>query len=203
MVSGFLSNPNNEFPLNFVPLRTLAAFIRCEGRWEPREAYLSAMKDWLPHFATIGQPVTEEDLILLGDCYYLPHQEGPEAEKLYENASRLLNQSPEVLKDEFPAFQRKSARLRELCVRITELRYRRLFYALSRRTWELREELDFLERYLTFRAGSAGRKEAYVPDSHLPGTYRGGLVPRLQRLMNRRSDGTYLPVPEPQNIALS
>src|SRR5207253_899503 len=44
-VAGLLSNPNNEFPLNFVPLRTLAEFVRfpAEGRWNPREAYLSAM----------------------------------------------------------------------------------------------------------------------------------------------------------------
>ena len=53
-VNGLLSNPNNELPLNFVPLRTLAAFVRCHGAWDARSAYLSAMEEWLPHFATIG-----------------------------------------------------------------------------------------------------------------------------------------------------
>ena len=34
-VSGLLSNPNNEFPLNYVPLRTLAEFVHCAGSGTP------------------------------------------------------------------------------------------------------------------------------------------------------------------------
>ena len=56
-VAGLLSNPNCELPLNFVPLRTLAEFVRCAGTWDARGAYLSAMREWLPAFATIGGPV--------------------------------------------------------------------------------------------------------------------------------------------------
>ena len=47
-VSGLLVNPNNEFPLNYVPLRTLAEFVRGGAAWAPREAYLSAMQEWRP-----------------------------------------------------------------------------------------------------------------------------------------------------------
>ena len=59
VVSGLLVNPNNEFPLNYVPLRTLAEFVHRPGAagWDARKAYLSAMLEWLPRFATIGQPV--------------------------------------------------------------------------------------------------------------------------------------------------
>ena len=78
-VSGLLSNPNNEQPLNFVPLRTLAEFVRSDKAWDARIAYESAMEAWLPSFATIGRPIALEDLILFGDCYYLPHEEGLEA----------------------------------------------------------------------------------------------------------------------------
>jgi protein O-GlcNAcase/histone acetyltransferase len=86
-VAGLLVNPNNEFPLNFVPLKTLAEFVRCEGTWDPRAAYLSAICDWLPSFETADSSSVElEDLILLGDCYYLPYEEGPEAESLYAAA---------------------------------------------------------------------------------------------------------------------
>src|ERR1051325_8953066 len=97
-VSGLLSNPNCEFPLNYVPLRTLAEFVRCQGTWDPRRAYLSAMREWLAYFETIGQPITLEDLVLFGDCYYLPHEEGPEAQALYELAKGLL-----AVKDLFSA----------------------------------------------------------------------------------------------------
>jgi protein O-GlcNAcase/histone acetyltransferase len=193
-VSGLLSNPNNEFPLNYVPLRTLAEFVRCAGGWDARKAYLSAMREWLRRFATIGQPVTLEDLILFGDCYYLPHEEGPEAEALFQRTRSLLARNPAEWEGaEVTAFQQQAARLREFCVRMTELRQRPLFYALSRRIWELREELDLLERFVEvkFRGGPANA--ACRSDFHLPGTYRGGMVPRLQRLLVQQPDGTLAP----------
>src|SRR5262249_4653759 len=132
-VSGLLSNPNNEFPLNYVPLRTLGEFVRLApaAKWDAREAYLSAMREWLPRFRTIGQPLALEDLILVGDCYYLPHEEGPEAEALYQSARTLVAGNPGQMSNEVAAFRQRAARLREFCVRMTELRHRPLFYALS------------------------------------------------------------------------
>jgi len=47
-VSGLLSNPNNEFSLNYVPLRTLGEFARCKSLGR-RKAALSAIREWLPH----------------------------------------------------------------------------------------------------------------------------------------------------------
>lgn len=181
-VNGLLINPNNEFPLNYVPLRTFAQFVHWPGgkKWDSRDAYLSAMREWLEQFATIGEPVTLEDLILLGDCYYLPYEEGPEAEALYQRAKTLL-----AGKSTHDAFRQESSRLREFCGRLAALRNRPLFYALSRRIWELREELDLLERCV-------GTKQPWTSHSHLPGTYRGGMVARLQRLLHQRPDGTFV-----------
>lgn len=190
-VSGLLVNPNNEFPLNFVPLRTLAEFVRCGSGWDPRQAYLSAMREWLPHFATIGQSLTLEDLILFGDCYYLPHEEGPEAEALYQRARALLAASAAECGREAGAFRQQAACLRDFCARMTELRQRPLFYALSRRVWELREELDLLDRYVEFKSRPGQAEAAFGSDFHLPGTYRGGMVPRLQRLLVPQPDGTF------------
>jgi protein O-GlcNAcase/histone acetyltransferase len=187
-----LSNPNNEFPLNYVPLRTLAAFVRCAGRWDPREAYLAAMREWLPRFATVGQPVTLADLILFGDCYYLPHEEGPEAQALLDRARSLL-----AWGEDATAFRRQAARLREFCVRLAELRQRPLFYALSRRIWELREELDLLEGYVEFKARGGPANAVSRPDFPLPGTYRGGMVAQLQRLLVQQPDGTFAPARHP------
>lgn len=192
-VSGLLSNPNCEFPLNFVPLRTLAKFVNCTGAWNARKAYLAALREWLPAFETVGQPVTREDLVLFGDCYYLPHEEGPEAEGLYQQAKRLLAGNPPNRRGQVAAFRKQAARLRQLCARMTELRQRPLFYALSRRVWELREELDLLERYVAFKSKSRNAALPFNSDFHLPGTYRGGLVPRLQRLLVQQPDGTLAP----------
>ena len=192
-VSGLLSNPNNEFPLNYVPFRTLAKFVQCDGQWAPREAYLAAMREWLPRFEAIGQQVTLEDLILFGDCYYLPYEEGPEAEAFFERTRSLLARNPAEWGEDAAVFLRQAARLKEFCVRMTELRQRPLFYALSRRIWELREELDLLERYVKYHSAGGPADAACRSDFHLPLTYRGGMVPRLQRLLIQHPDGTFAP----------
>ena len=192
-VSGLLVNPNCEFLLNFVPLRTLADFLRAEGRWDARTAYLSAMREWLPRFANTGQPVTLEDLTLFGDCHYLPHEEGPQAEALLEAVQWLLTKKPADWGGQITVFRQASARLRDFCVRMTELRHRPLFHALSRRVWALREELELLERYVEFKARSGQPDSAFSSDFHLLGTYRGGLVSRLQRLLVQQPDGSFTP----------
>ena len=197
-VNGLLLNPNCEFALNFVPFRTFTRFVQCGAEWDARKEYLAAMEEWLPQFETVGQPVALEDLVLLGDCYYLPCEEGPEAEALYRRACHLLASDPNAWGDDASAFRRQSSRLREFCARMTELRHRPLFHALSRRIWELREELDLLERYVTAKGDGKFPVAPCSSDFHLPGTYRGGMVPRLQRLLVQHPDGTFTPARQPE-----
>lgn len=190
-VSGLLANPNNEFPLNYVPLRTLGEFVRCGGTWDARRAYLDAMAGWLSSFTVVGPDIAREDLVLLGDCYYLPHEQGGEAEALYESARRLLASAPSTWAGNLDAFRKPAMRLRNLCARLAELRDRPLFYAFSRRTWELREELDLLIAYVQLKEQNP--EVECRSDFHLPGTYRGGLVPKLQSLLQQNPDGTFTP----------
>jgi protein O-GlcNAcase / histone acetyltransferase len=185
-VGGLLSNPNNEFPLNYVPLRTLAEFARGKGAWDPRDAYLAAMRNWLPSFATVGESVPLEDLILFADCYYLPHQEGAEAEAFYACARRLVTRDPAEWGEDVATFRRQAARLRDFCVRVTELRHRPLFHALFRRIWELRETLDLMERYLNNRSATIDQGGTDHSGFRLPD--RGGIVARLERLLVSRTD---------------
>jgi protein O-GlcNAcase/histone acetyltransferase len=181
-VAGLLSNPNNEFPLNYVPIRTLAEFARCDGTWDPRTSYLAAMREWLPTWATVGRPIALEDLILFGDCYYLPHEAGLAAEAFYELARGLVAGDSAQWSDDAAAFRQQATRLREVCVRITELRHRPLFHALSRRIWDLREQLDLVERYMDGKSAQAG-------DFQLPATDRGAMAARLQQLVRQHAGG--------------
>jgi hypothetical protein len=192
-VRGFLSNPNNEFALNYVPLRTLARFVQCNGNWDPRAAYLEAMGEWLGRFETVGEPIQLKDLILLGDCYYLPHQEGPEAEALFEQVRALLEADPAGWGAAAEGVRQEAGRLRALCVRLTQLRDRSLFHALSRRIWDLREELDLIDHYIGFRSDPGHARQPCHSDFHLPRTYRGGMVARLQRLLEQGTDGNFEP----------
>ena len=195
-VSGILLNPNSEYPLNYVPVRSFARFIQETGQktaaWHPRAAYLAAMQEWLASFETVaGPPLALADLILFGDCFYLPYEEGDEARAFLECASGLLQRSPAEWGGDAAEFLREAARLREACVALPALRDRGLFHALSRRVWDLREELALLERYVTFRFASGSDEVPVHSDFHLPGTFRGGTISRLQELLVARRDGSF------------
>jgi hypothetical protein len=110
-----------------------------------------------------------------------------------------LARNPAEWGEDATAFLRQAARLKEFCVRMTDLRQRSLFYALSRRIWELREELDLLERYVRHHSTEGAMGAACRSDFHLPLTYRGGLVARLQRLLAQHPDGTFSPTQSANN----
>ena len=192
-VSGVLANPNNEFPLNFVPLRTLGYFVNSSGCWDARQAYRSALREWWPCFATIGEPLEYDDFEVFGDYFYLPYDEGEDAERLIAQFSDLLSMHPSQWGERATHFRDHAARLRTFCARMTELKDRPLFYALSRRVWDLREELDLLDRFVEFKSKPGNADAPFTSDFHLPGTYRGGFVARLQKLLLQQPDGTLLP----------
>ena len=192
-VSGVLLNPNTEFPLNFVPLRTFAAWLNGAASWDPRTAYREAMQSWLPKFELVKNTISLEDLILFGDCYYLPDQLGNEAEDFYQSLDGLLKRPPSKWMDEVGPVREKLGSLKQFCIQLVELRDRPLFHALSRRVWELREELDLIDGFLAFKSEPKNRDLPFYSDFHLPQTYRGGLVPQLQRLLAQKSDGSFVP----------
>jgi protein O-GlcNAcase/histone acetyltransferase len=185
-VAGILSNPNNEFPLNYVPLKTLSQFVRGHEAWDARQAYLTALSEWITRFETVTGPLSLNDLILFGDCYYLPHHEGSEANSLFAQVQQAVERAGPDPAACAARFLERSAQLRAFCARLTELKDRELFYALNRRAWDLREELDLLTGYLaaqTMLPQTGTDPGICHSDFHLPGTFRGGFVSRLQRLL--------------------
>ncbi|MBN9693445.1 MAG: beta-N-acetylglucosaminidase domain-containing protein [Verrucomicrobia bacterium] len=193
-VTGILTNPNTEFALNRIPFQTLGAFVRGQGgSWDPRAAYLAAVADWLPKFATTGKPLTAEDLALLGDCYYLPFELGSGAQSLLAQVMHVVSQPPAQWGAAGVELRERVVRLKELCFRLTELVDRSLFAALNRRIWELREEMDLLERFLTHHSDPAQSGQPFQSDFHQARTYRGGLVAQLQRQLVQHADGSFTP----------
>ena len=190
-VKGILHNPNNEAPLNFVPWKTLSDFIHAGEVWDPRESYLNAMRHWHASFESAGSPIRFEDLVLLGDCFYLPEEEGIEATQLYKAAEQLLRSASNQKQSFFQAFQEPATRLRNVCAEIVNLKDRNLFSALHRKTWDLREEMELL---LTCGKQMQTHPSASLrSDFHLPGTYRGGMVAKLRELLKQQPDGTFIP----------
>lgn len=193
-VRGILSNPNTEFPLNHVAIRTLGGFVHATGaQWDARAAYREALRDWQPTFEMVGGAIAFDDLEWLGDCYYLPYEEGPAAEALLARASAALTDVSDGWRDVTQRFLVDAVHKRDVCARLATLRNRPLFNALSRRIWDLREELDLLVRAAQARLASQDGAVRVQSDFHQPRTYRGGTVARLQRLLHQHPDGTFTP----------
>jgi protein O-GlcNAcase / histone acetyltransferase len=192
-VNGIFTNPNCEFELNYVPIRTLAEFVHGEEPWDCRAVYVRALEQWRPQFATVGRALELDELMQFTDCYYLPHEEGCLAKELYQEAEQLLSQPPAQWGERANDFRTRVSRLREVCSQLATLRNRSLFSALSRYIWELREEMDLLERAIAVNSAQPAAFNPFHSDSHLAGTYRGGLVASLQRLLRQRADGTFVP----------
>jgi hypothetical protein len=183
-VRGILINPNNEYPLNFIPLRTFAAFLHGNGEWKPRDFFLNAAAEWLPAFDSVTGPLTLDDMILLADCFYLPHEEGPKAQALFDLCNRLFTDPVESWGDAYEQFSGMNARIQALFDRLTELRDRDLFDAWSRRVWALKEELLIIDAALAQKKASRDIVEGIELEICLPGTFRGGTLAKLERFLS-------------------
>lgn len=189
-VGGILLNPNNEFPLNFVPLRTFAEYLSGEGTWEPREAFAKGLREWLPAYATANQPFTLEDLTLLADCFYLPDHEGAEGECIVRLAEHLFMTPAADWGDTFAEFEAVNARVQSMFDRLTELVDRDLFNAWSRRAWEFKEEMQVLAMVFAAKKAGYDMEQSGAWDRHLPGVFCRGFLTRLKRYVSIDATGT-------------
>jgi len=197
-VGGFLINPNCEFEANYVALKTLAGYLRASGSWNSRNAYEEALAAWLPRFSSVGEDgVTLDDLTLMCDAYYLPHENGELAEQLYQDVRFIVTQPTDDWGDRQGRLRKRIRQVVELARKLTEVHRRELFYAFNRQVWELREELEMIEQYMDWKlAGGDPATELCRSENYLPGTYRGGLMKRFQQLISFRADGALVPAGE-------
>ena len=197
-VAGFLINPNCEFEANFVALKTLADYLDASGSWNSRGAYEEALAAWLPRFSTVAKDgVTLDDLTLLGDAYYLPHESGQLAEQLYDDVRCVVMQPTDDWGERQDRLRKRIRQVVELARKLTEVHRRELFYAFNRQVWELREELEMIEQYMEWKlAGGDPATEPFRSGNYLPGTYRGGLIRRLQQLISFGADGALVAADE-------
>jgi len=189
-VRGILLNPNTEFPLNFVPIHSFGAYLAADGAWDSRASFLEGLKAWWPRFATVGGALSFEDLVTFADCFYLPYQEGPEADALAQAVARCLSSPRRPDDPESLAVRARMLRLKDFCARLVDLKDRGLFHAFHRRVWELREELDLIDRWWSHQIDPARAGTPFESDFHRPKTYRGGFVVRLQSFLNPQPDGS-------------
>jgi protein O-GlcNAcase/histone acetyltransferase len=193
-VRGIVLNPNCEYEANFIALHTFASFVRARGSWSAERAYVRALAAWRLRFADReGSMPSLSEVRLLADCLHLPYQAGRGGERFLEDARTLVRGGRAERRRARRRFEPTASALAAWQSRITELRDRELSYTLYRFVWELKEEVDLLQRFVAWRDLPARRRAPFRSIFHQPGTYRGGLVARLQRLLELREDGTFAP----------
>ncbi|MEM6428713.1 MAG: beta-N-acetylglucosaminidase domain-containing protein [Deinococcota bacterium] len=187
-VRGILSNPNNEFDVNVVPLRTLAMYAQ-NDQYESRQAYQTALETWLTRFSSHGQaPITIDELRLLGDFLYLFFEHGEKAQQVLVAIKHMLNHSPNQWGDALSTLEHAATTMRTLFHKLTELNNRDLLYSLYGYVWELDHELNYAVDYLHWlQAGSSGGR--FGRPEQLPNTFRGGFAAELQRLIRLDEEG--------------
>lgn len=180
-VKGILSNPNNEFEANSIPLKTLAMYSQ-DDIYEPRAAYLQSLKDWLPRFKIHGkEAITLEELELLGDLFYLPFEHGEKAKEILEAAKRLLS-AKTLSNEELEPLITTARAVGRLFEKLTELDNRDLLYSLYGYVWEIRHELDYLVAYLKWLQAGKPSGRFGKPDK-IANTFRGGVSAEIERLL--------------------
>ena len=126
---------------------------------------------------------------MLADCFYLPHSEGPEAQRLLILIDGLLTEPIECWGNAYAEFSNVFARIQTLFDRLTELRDRELFDAWSRYAWELKEELHIVAAALVQKRAGRDAAKGIELDNYLPGTFRGGILARLQYFLTMDAHG--------------
>lgn len=196
LISGIITNPNNEFEANFVPVHTTGRFAR--PAYDEHEAFEAALEAWQPRFqlaysstkATLSLP----EVRLLAELFYQPFSLGPQTEAFIEMIQNMLSEHrPDTsskawgdghnqAKDFFEA-------IRQLFDRMTELENRDLFYAFHPYLWEVREETTHLLSYLDWLIENPPADENFPQEDRVYNFYRRGLTVTLQELLPRDKSG--------------
>jgi len=197
LIDGLITNPNNEFEANFVPVHTTGAFAR--GVDMEAEALAAALPAWQKRFrlAFAGDEVLGlDDLRLLVELNYQPFRQGPEVEALLQTVRRMLSEKrPDVTAADWQAGHRAIVglrdRIRGLFERMTELENRDLFYAFHPYLWEAREEVTHLVAYLDWLSEEPPEGMEFPDKERIYNFYRRGFSVAVQELLPRDASGRY------------
>jgi protein O-GlcNAcase/histone acetyltransferase len=179
-VAGILLNPNNELPADTVPLATLAAYLH-DDAYEPRAAFLEAIRAWAGAFEPVGrEPPSADDLAFLADFLYLPFEHGPAARTFLDDVRALLTTPPAVWGETFTAVTHTVTRFADLAERLARLRDRELVVSLYPYVQDVLIEAERTARRL------AGRRAGRAPEAPRDGianAYGRGFAEALRRLL--------------------
>lgn len=176
-VSGILSNPNCHFWANFNPLRTLAMYNNETDSWNSRQAFLDSTREWMDYFG--NDALIEEEILLLGDCFYLPSKMGDKGNRLVESVKQITNNEPNEWGKYLDNFIQIKSMLNSLCMKLVATTNRDLLYNFYQRLWELREEMEYVSKIIEWKM--SGKNELKPPE-FVP--RRQGILYEIQKIVH-------------------
>ena len=198
LIDGIITNPNNEFEANFVPVHTTGAFAT--GADDEASALEAALAAWQPRFRlAFSEPAETLGWTNSGcwsSCSISRSAAVPEIEELLQTARRMLAEPrPDVSHPDWQEGRRAITGLRDrirlLFDRMTALENRDLFYAFHPYLWEAREEVTHLVAYLDWLAGNPPPEAEFPDKERIHNFYRRGFTVAVQELLRRDGNGRY------------
>jgi len=178
-LAGCFFNPNTEHAANTVPLTTASAFLEDPQGYRPDEAFGAALSAYK---AEHGVP-RDLDLELVMEFAYTPFREGPRVERILELLERGLEGGRAERQVCFGELLVTLLPLHDVMRRLPSACPPELLPVLSHYLCDLPSELVFLFETISSEVGLGDiGMELPSPPRH-KGTFRGGFVNRLMRLL--------------------
>ncbi|MCH7613903.1 MAG: beta-N-acetylglucosaminidase domain-containing protein [Candidatus Marinimicrobia bacterium] len=176
-VAGILSNPNCQFWANYNPLRTLAMYSIETELWNPRQAFLDSSKEWIKYFG--NDDLTVDEILLLNDCFYIPGQMGEKENQPVESVRHIINTEPNEWDNRLDTFKQFESTLNSLCMKLMATTNRDLLYDFYLILWELREEMEYVSRWIEGKMSGMGefKSSGFVPRKQ-------GILYKIQRIIH-------------------
>ncbi|XP_031838297.1 O-GlcNAcase isoform X2 [Nomia melanderi] len=144
--------------------------------------------------------LTQEDLSLLCDLFYLPFEHGGQGILLLQEFNWLKSNAHVVMKKpkeettvsqaDIEEWHARATKMNDICnavnrlfQRLTYCNNRELLYDLYSYVWDMRGVVSLLNSYVKWLGFSNGWKETFMSGDQEPWVFRGGLTADLQRLI--------------------
>ena len=193
-LNGLLINPNCEFEVNFIPLNTLAQWFHSSPAtpYRVEEALEKALRDWLDELPGL----TLDDLRLLVDFFYLPYQNGRQAQTLLNEFYWLRWTCEEKIDEEWKRrssiYREKVKEIQHFYERMIAMNNRAVLYDLYGYIQDLNSCISLSRQFLQWLeerpSSSSSSSSSFMSGDVEPWNIRGALAGDfLVRLFSFRS----------------
>jgi len=193
-LAGAFLNPNCQCAVNFVPVRSFAAWVGGASRGDHKTSWRAAIRAWHRAFAVRGRHrVRTSELELLCEFFHLPSTPGRQAQRLLDDMQRLLGTPPGHWGGAERRFHRTSRMVLSLFDGLMGLVNRDVLHAIYPHVWELKERVLLIQAWVRWRKLNPGSKAGFASPDFPPMILRGGFCAALESMFALDPHGRLVP----------